>query len=112
METEFDLHKIITSGIQKELDFPRALIASRLLRIMMEENPKLQKTRTKLRDFIMVYVDEKWSSKYKKRISVILSANFTQETKYVFCVGRCFHRGLHLNYQKIAAIFSALTSSS
>ncbi|WP_055396777.1 hypothetical protein [Flagellimonas eckloniae] len=61
MESEFDIHRIITSGIQNELDLQRALIASRLLRIMAKENSKLRMVRTKLRDLIIAYEYKNWS---------------------------------------------------
>ncbi len=63
MEMEFDISKIITNGkIQNELDFERALIADRKLRILSKENPKLKIIRRKLRDIIEQYENENWSS--------------------------------------------------
>lgn len=61
METEFDINKIIASGIQNELDLERASIALRLLRLMVKENSKLEPIRKKLSDIIWAYEEKNWS---------------------------------------------------
>lgn len=63
MKTQFDIVKLIELGeIQNELDFERALIADRKLRVLSEENPKYKTLRKKLRDLIEVYENKNWSS--------------------------------------------------
>ncbi|MEM9650030.1 MAG: hypothetical protein AAF969_16245 [Bacteroidota bacterium] len=66
METVFDLKEVLRSGkIQNELDLERALIASRLLRIMAEETPKLPMVRKELRKLIKEYEEANWSRNSK-----------------------------------------------
>ena len=63
MTTQFDISQLIVSGkIQNELDFERALIADRKLRVLAKENPKFQTTRKKLRDLIEQYENQNWSA--------------------------------------------------
>lgn len=60
MQTDFDINKVIKQGkIQNELDFERALIADRKLRVLSKENPEYIPVRKKLRDLI-----EAWESKH------------------------------------------------
>lgn len=60
MQTDFDINKVIKSGkIQNELDFEKALIADRKLRVLSKENPEYRSVRSKLRDLI-----EAWESKH------------------------------------------------
>lgn len=61
METEFDINKILASGIQNELDLERASIARRLLRLMAKENGNLEPIRKKLGEVIRDYEEENWS---------------------------------------------------
>lgn len=62
MKTQFDISQLIESGkIQNELDFERALIADRKLRVLTKENPKLKSTRKKLRDLIEQYENQNWN---------------------------------------------------
>lgn len=66
MKTQFDIEKFIDKGkIQDELDFERALIAERKLRVLSKENPKLKTVRKKLRDLIEAYENCNWSSDSK-----------------------------------------------
>lgn len=66
MNTQFDISKLIKDGeIQNELDFERALIADRKLRVLSKENPKYKSLRKKLRDLIEVYENQHWSSESK-----------------------------------------------
>jgi antitoxin component HigA of HigAB toxin-antitoxin module len=68
MKTQFDIEKLIELGeIQNELDFERALIADRKLRVLSKENPKFKTLRKKLRNLIEAYENKNWSS--KSRIS-------------------------------------------
>lgn len=63
MNTQFDIDSFLEKGkIQNELDFERALIADRKLRVMVKENPKLKAVRKKLRDLMEAYENKTWSS--------------------------------------------------
>lgn len=62
MKTQFDVDSFLEKGkIQNELDFERALIADRKLRLMVKENPKLKTVRKKLRDLIEAYENKTWA---------------------------------------------------
>lgn len=62
MKTQFDISQLIEAGkIQDELDFERALIADRKLRVLTKENPKFKSVRKKLRDLIEQYENQNWS---------------------------------------------------
>tara|TARA_R110002049_G_scaffold192535_2_gene361392 strand:+ start:277 stop:837 length:561 start_codon:yes stop_codon:yes gene_type:complete len=66
MNTQFDISHLIETGtIQNELDFERALIADRKLRVLSKENPKFKSVRKKLRDLIEKYEYQNWSAKSK-----------------------------------------------
>jgi len=61
METQFDISQLIESGkIQNELDFEKALIADRKLRMLSKEYPKFKALRKKLRDLIGQYENKNW----------------------------------------------------
>ena len=63
MKTQFDVESFLEKGkIQNELDFERALIADRKLRVLAKQNPELKTTRKKLRDLMEAYENEAWSS--------------------------------------------------
>lgn len=62
MKTHFDIEKIVMDGkISNELDYERALIAYRKLRLLAKENPYFQNLRTKLSDLIAKYEEIEWS---------------------------------------------------
>lgn len=64
MKTQFDISEVIKNGkIQNELDFERALIAERKLRVLSKENSKFKSVRKELRDLIEQYENENWSAK-------------------------------------------------
>jgi transcriptional regulator with XRE-family HTH domain len=66
MSTQFDILQFIEAGkIDNELDFERALIADRKLRVLSKENPKFKAVRKKLRDLIEQYEDQNWSANAK-----------------------------------------------
>ena len=66
METQFNAEKVIKHGeIQNELDYERALIADRKLRVLAKDNPRLKSIRVKLRDLIEVYENKHWSKNSK-----------------------------------------------
>lgn len=63
MKTEFDISDILANGvIRDELDFERALVADRKLRILVIENPELKEVRSNLRDLLSKYEDKHWGS--------------------------------------------------
>ncbi len=66
MKTQFDISKLIENGkIENELDFERALIADRKLRVLAKENPKFKSVRKKLRDLIEDYEKQNWNADSK-----------------------------------------------
>ena len=63
MKTQMDLSKLLGLGkIQNELEFERALIADRKLRVLLKEDPKYKATRKKLRNLIEDYEKRNWSA--------------------------------------------------
>lgn len=63
MKTQFDISELIENGkILNELDFERAMIADRKLRVLSKENPKFKAVRKKLRDLIEQYENQNWST--------------------------------------------------
>ena len=66
MKTQFDIEKVFEEGrLVSELEYERALIADRKLRVLSKENPRLKSIRKKLRDFIEKYDDKHWSKNSK-----------------------------------------------
>jgi antitoxin component HigA of HigAB toxin-antitoxin module len=62
MKTQFDIEKVLGVGmLQNELEYERALIADRKLRILSKENSRLKSLREKLRDIIEKYETKNWS---------------------------------------------------
>lgn len=62
MKTNFDIEKIVESGLfSNELDYERALIADRKLRLLAKGNPHFKKLRSQLRDLIEKYEKSEWS---------------------------------------------------
>jgi DNA gyrase/topoisomerase IV subunit A len=63
MKTQFNIEKVLEFGkLRNELEYERALIADRKLRILSKENYRLKPLRKKLRDLIEQYEDKNWSS--------------------------------------------------
>jgi len=63
MKTQFDISKLLEFGkIQNELDFERALIADRKLRVLSKDDPKYRVIRKKLRDLIEDYENKNWAT--------------------------------------------------
>ena len=62
MKTHFDIEKIVEKGIiTNELDYDRALIADRKLRLLAKESLHFKNLRTKLRNIIERYEISEWS---------------------------------------------------
>lgn len=63
MKTSFDIEKLVEKGsITNELDYERALIADRKLRVLSKENSHFKTLRIKLRDLIQAYESIEWSN--------------------------------------------------
>lgn len=63
MNTQFDISEILKKGkIANELDFERAMIADRKLRVLSKENSAFKSVRKKLRDLIEQYENQNWSA--------------------------------------------------
>jgi hypothetical protein len=61
MKTHFDIEKIVEKGIIiNELDYDRALIADRKLRLLAKDSLHFKNLRTKLRDILERYENAKW----------------------------------------------------
>lgn len=57
-----DIEKLIESGsIRNELDYERAMVADRKLRLLAKTSVHFKNLRTKLRDLIKVYENRVWS---------------------------------------------------
>lgn len=62
MKTQFDIEEVLSSGeLANELEYERALIAERRLRLLAKENVRIKVIRNKLRDIIERYEDKNWS---------------------------------------------------
>lgn len=62
MKTHFDIESIVKKGhITNELDYDRALIADRKLRLLAKESLHFKTLRSKLRDIIEKYESAEWS---------------------------------------------------
>lgn len=63
MKTHFDIEEFIHKGtIENELDFERALLADRKLRILSKDNDHFKILRKKLRDILEIYENKNWSN--------------------------------------------------
>lgn len=59
---EFDVKALLNSGsILSELEYQRAMMADRSLRLLSDDNPELKVTRKALRELIMRYENVQWS---------------------------------------------------
>ena len=62
METHFDIEKLVEHGsITNELDYERALVADKKLRLLSKENSHFKELRQKLRDVIEQYEQSQWN---------------------------------------------------
>jgi hypothetical protein len=62
MKTHFDIEEIVEKGIiTSELDYDRALIADRKLRILAKDNLHFKNLSAKLRDIIEIYENNEWN---------------------------------------------------
>lgn len=88
MKTQFDIEKLIKIGvIQNELDFERALIADRKLRVLSKQNPEFKLIRKNLRNLIEAYENKNWSSNSRisdKKLRESDIAEFIAEKERLF----------------------------
>lgn len=62
MKTHFDIDKIVQNGtITNGLDYERALVADKKLRLLAKESLHFKKLRTQLRDLIVQYENVNWN---------------------------------------------------
>ncbi len=92
MKTQLDIDKIIKIGtITNELDFERALIADRKLRVLSKENSSLKSVRKELRNIIANYENKHWSnisSISEKKLKESDTAELVAEKERVFIENR------------------------
>lgn len=78
MEIQFDIEKLIEHGsISNELDFERAMIADRNLRLLSKESVHFKNLRKKLRDLIEEYESKTWSD-----INSVTDEKIAESDKY------------------------------
>lgn len=79
MKTQFDVSKLLENGkIENELDFERALIADRKLRVLAKNNTKYKSIRRQIRDLIEEYEDKNWSVTSKISSSKFQESNIAE----------------------------------
>lgn len=79
MKTHFDIEKIVNKGfISNELDYERALIADRKLRLLAKDNLHFKNLRSQLRDLIEKYESKEWSDTSTIDESKILQSDKTE----------------------------------
>ena len=79
MKTHFDIEDIVQKGlINNELDYDRALIADRKLRLLAKEDLHFKNLRSKLRDIIEKYENSEWSDVYKVDDCKIIESEKTE----------------------------------
>jgi len=63
MKTQLNINELLDLGkINNELDFERALVADRKLRVLSKDNPSYKSLRKKLRNLIEDYENRNWNS--------------------------------------------------
>ena len=91
MKTQFDIKELLKSGrIGDELEYERALIYDRKLRLLSKEKPELKRIRKKLRNLIEDYEIAQWStgSLSEKKLRENDVANRTAERERQFLHNR------------------------
>jgi len=91
MKTQFDIEKVLEAGkLQNELEYERALIADRKLRVLCKENFRLKPVRKHLRDLIEKHEDKNWRSSAidKKQIKESDIAELVAEKERQFAFRR------------------------
>lgn len=76
MKTHFDIEKMVAEGaISNELDYERALIADRSLRLLAKEDVHFKKLRAELRDLIEAYEKQHWANSNEIDASKVLESD-------------------------------------
>lgn len=91
MSTEKDIRQIIKKGISNELDYHRAMIADRKLRVLSKENISLKKLRSNLRDLIEEYEIREWEASKSistKKLAASEYAELIAEKEHEFISAR------------------------
>jgi len=113
MSIQFDISQLLETGeIKNELDFERALIADRKLRVLSKEDPIYKPLRKQLRDLIELYENENWNAESKiseKKIRESDIATSIAEKERLFIqrrkeLIRKKLKNLHLTQQDFGAI--------
>jgi len=112
MKAQFDINNVFKSGrIDNELDYERALILDRKLRLRSKENPESKSIRKKLRDLIEDYEIAVWStgslSKVKLAESEIAGGIAERERQFIHNRKNLIRKklkSLDLNQQELGLI--------
>jgi len=92
MKTHFDIEKIIENGsITNELDYERALVADRKLRLLSKKNTHFKTMRQNLRDLIEQYEKSEWNKVESFSAEKIIESDTAEriaETERVFIENR------------------------
>lgn len=92
MKTHFDIEKIVENGIiTNELDYDRALIADKKLRLLAKDSLHFKNLRTKLRNIIERYEISEWSDIDKiddKKLSESAKSEHIAELERLFIENR------------------------
>ena len=76
MKTQFDIEKLVEKGsITNELDYERAMIADRKLRLLSKESAHFKKLRKRLRDIIEEYEKSNWSDINQITEEILIESN-------------------------------------
>lgn len=92
MSTELNISKLIAAGkISTELDFERALIADRKLRVLAKKDSKYQSLRKQLRGLISAYESQHWDDGLKVDELKVMESDLAEvlaEKERLFIEGR------------------------
>lgn len=92
MNTQINILELIKNGkIETELDFERALIADRKLRVISKKDQSIKIIREKLRDLIEKYENEHWNADSiisDKQLKENDLAEFIAEKERIFILNR------------------------
>ena len=119
MKTQLDINDLLnSSSIGDELDYERALIFDRKLRLLSKENPKFKPIRKKLRDLIEDYETANWSNDFpseeKLRDNETASRIAEQERQFIHDRKNLIRKklkGLDLNQQDLGLILGHSSKS-
>ncbi|MEJ5055097.1 helix-turn-helix transcriptional regulator [Sphingobacterium sp. MYb382] len=76
MKTHFDIEKRIAEGtISNKLDYERALIADRSLRLLAKEDVHFKKMRAELRDLIAAFEKQNWANSDEIDVSKVVESD-------------------------------------